>query len=320
MIRLSQLIPLNYQEEKAKFFSNNQYNPQFVYADVIDPKILMYYGETNEALVEKAERLLIEYLPYQKIKLTEKQLNSYLTQAEIQQTTENYLNRQGITNRYQIVWINDAIARCSIKSHQILFRTGADYTELTLNGVLNHEIGTHALRRINDEKQPWHKHKLSLGFENSLQTEEGLATIQQHLDDELPVLYGSALKYFAVSLAQSESFVQTWSELEKYYLDKEKIWNTVFRVKRGLSDTSKAGGFTKDKVYFEGAYAVATWLSEHEYIVDDLYLGRISLNDIEQAKSLKKTTQPILPFFVSDDPAAYKEKLLTLIRENELSK
>ena len=96
--------------------------------------------------------------------------------------------------------------------------------------------------------------------------------------------------------------------------------NTVFRVKRGISNTSHGGGFTKDLVYFEGAYSVAKWLHQHDYVVSDLYLGRISIHDVEKAKLLQNSDSLQLPFFVTDDPLKYKEKLSSLIRENELAK
>ncbi|MBP9819972.1 DUF1704 domain-containing protein [Candidatus Woesebacteria bacterium] len=320
MLQLKQLIPLNYLEEKQKFFSDNSYNPQFIYAHDIDHKKLSYYGVPTEALVEKAERIAEEYLPYQSIKLHEKNLDPFLSPPEIANQTVAYLEKQGVVDRYSIAWSDKAIARCAILSHQITFRTNADYTINTLNGVLNHEIGTHALRRINDEVQPWHGKKSSYGFANSLQTEEGLATLHQHLDDELPALFGSAVRYLTVHTAQSASFVDTWKEMKKFYQSKEKLWTAVFRAKRGLTDTAQPGGFTKDLVYFEGSYKVSLWLRDHDLDISKLYLGRLSIKDVEKASELEDTVKPILPFFITDDAQSYKKKLLAIIRENDFSR
>ncbi|MBP7876033.1 DUF1704 domain-containing protein [Candidatus Woesebacteria bacterium] len=319
MLQLKQLIPLNYQEEKDKFFSDTSRNPQFIYADDIDGRKLTYYGVPTEVLVEKAERIAEEYLPYQSIKLHEKKLDPFLTQQEITKQTVVYLERQGVADRYTVTWSDTAIARCAIQSHRITFRSNADYTSRSLNGVLNHEIGTHALRRINDEMQPWHGKKRAYGFANSLLTEEGLATLHQHLDDELPALFGSAVRYLTVHTAQSASFVDTWKEMKKYYQSKEKLWTAVFRAKRGIKDTTQPGGFTKDLVYFEGSYKVSLWLRDHDLDISKLYLGRLSIKDVEKAASLHTTVEPILPFFITNDAQSYKKKLLAIIRENDFS-
>ncbi|MBP9691266.1 DUF1704 domain-containing protein [Candidatus Woesebacteria bacterium] len=318
MIQLSQLVPVNYQAEKVKFFTDHTYNPQFIYPGSISSSDLVYYGLPKPAVTEKAERIVVSNLPYQLIKISEKKLDPFLSPNDILLQTEAYLKKTGIIDRYQINWSSKAIARCSIKSHEILFRVGADYTEHTLNGVLNHEIGTHALRRLNDEKQPWHDKRKLLGFKNSLLTEEGLATLHQHMDDEIPVLFGAALRYLAVDIAQSSSFAMTWHQLRKYFQDDEKLWTTVFRVKRGIKNTENPGGFTKDLVYFEGAYTVANWLVETDYAVKKLYLGRISTDDVTKAESITPLSEPILPIFLIHSPEAYREKIAGIMKENEL--
>jgi len=43
-------------------------------------------------------------------------------------------------------------------------------------GALDHEIGTHFIRKLNSRKQPWYKQK-KMKFGNHVATEEGLASI-----------------------------------------------------------------------------------------------------------------------------------------------
>jgi hypothetical protein len=49
-------------------------------------------------------------------------------------------------------------------------------------GVLNHEIGTHLVRRLNDNKQIWYNQRSRYGLQPYLATEEGLASINSVLD------------------------------------------------------------------------------------------------------------------------------------------
>eukprot|EP00826_Nyctotherus_ovalis_P014190 TRINITY_DN13928_c0_g1_i8.p1 TRINITY_DN13928_c0_g1~~TRINITY_DN13928_c0_g1_i8.p1 ORF type:complete len:128 (+),score=20.04 TRINITY_DN13928_c0_g1_i8:92-475(+) len=56
-----------------------------------------------------------------------------------------------------------------------------EYRRDQIEGVLNHEIGTHFIRKYNDQFQPWNgcrkKHKLR----KYISTEEGLASLNQLL-------------------------------------------------------------------------------------------------------------------------------------------
>ena len=55
------------------------------------------------------------------------------------------------------------------------------YRRNEIEGVFNHEIGTHYLRKYNDRKQIWYKNKKAYNLKNGqyMPTEEGLATTCQ---------------------------------------------------------------------------------------------------------------------------------------------
>lgn len=42
------------------------------------------------------------------------------------------------------------------------------YTKNTIEGVMNHEIGTHFLRKYNDRNQKWFKERKKFGLEHYL--------------------------------------------------------------------------------------------------------------------------------------------------------
>ena len=46
---------------------------------------------------------------------------------------------------------------------------------------MNHEIGTHFIRKYNDRGQKWFKERKKYNLENYLESEEGLAAINQQL-------------------------------------------------------------------------------------------------------------------------------------------
>jgi hypothetical protein len=72
-------------------------------------------------------------------------------------------------------------------------------------GVLDHEVGTHFLRRHNEKNQAWYKKKDKFEIKNCMATEEGFASINQMvtaaLDGKHPYLYRSAINYYLAAKA-----------------------------------------------------------------------------------------------------------------------
>lgn len=58
-------------------------------------------------------------------------------------------------------------------------KEGVKYRIGRMIGVLDHEIGTHYLRKHNERLQPWHKHRKKNKMINCVATEEGLACTNQ---------------------------------------------------------------------------------------------------------------------------------------------
>lgn len=129
-------------------------------------------------------------------------------------------------------------------------RVPCKYRRGRIIGVLDHEVGTHFLRRNNEKSQPWFKKKDKFEVKNCMATEEGFASInqmvRQALDGKHPFLYRSAINYYLAAKAQTMSFVELYHDIEKYIDDKTDRFQLVTRVKRGFEDTSIAGGYFKD--------------------------------------------------------------------------
>lgn len=112
---------------------------------------------------------------------------------------------------------------------------------------MNHEIGTHFLRKYNEKYQKWYKDKKKYNLSPYLKTEEGLAALNQltsYVVQETipPLLYRAALLYYCCCLASKYSFAKIYEIMSKYQPDPELRWRECVRVKRGIADTSKPCG------------------------------------------------------------------------------
>lgn len=86
-----------------------------------------------------------------------------------------------------------------------------------------HEIGTHLVRRSNEEIQPWlHKHKKYNMIQDERvikATEEGLAMVHEAMHLPSLLLARPALYYFASARAIKLSFAELYAELEEWVSD-----------------------------------------------------------------------------------------------------
>lgn len=168
-------------------------------------------------------------------------------------------------------------------------------------GVIDHEIGTHYLRRHNERLQVWAKKRDKHDIKNCIRTEEGLACTNQQvrvaLNDGVPYLYRPALNYYMGYKASQMSFVDLFNDIGKYIDDLTSRWRYCLRVKRGLTDTSEPGGLYKDQVYLEGAVAV---LRERKTLdFHGLCCGKISIEEMKRLSEkgkLRKEAIKIPPF------------------------
>ena len=127
-------------------------------------------------------------------------------------------------------------------------RVPLEYNKVSLMGALNHEVGTHILRRLNHKdncvRKPTPRGKL---------IEEGLAAVNQLLPEEHPFLFKAALRYMAAIYASRMGFADLYNQLKKWVGERGDCWRECVRVKRGLANTEAPGGFYKDQCYLIGA-------------------------------------------------------------------
>lgn len=315
---LANLIPTNLNEEKEKFFADHSYNPQFQYKEPIDQKKLLEHGKPSEKYEKIAEKILKKTFFGRNEHDLFMMEGPLVSQKDVEKTVHTFLHMHNLHNRFKILWSSSFVVRTSINADTIKLRLPADFRKEGLLGMLYHEVGTHALRRINYEQQPWYKKKNRYGFSRYLKTEEGLATLHALIPHSFKSAFIPAIRYMAVAKAQKASFAETWKYIGKYVQDPERRWRVTYRQKRGLTDTSKPGGYSKDLVYFEGLVDMYHWLATHEFDLTKLYYGKIAAKDTEKAFKLNPNFHPALPSFFKLSPQKYADEIKKIGEFNNL--
>jgi hypothetical protein len=216
---------------------------------------------------------------------------------------QEQLNSSGLKS-WNVELRKKTIANASVdalKKKLILKRRNFSFREI--KALINHEIETHVFRSANGYLQ---KFKIlgSIGTTNYLKTEEGLATVMEELNGthnpvRLKFFYA---RHIASYLAQSKSFYEIFKVLhERYNLSLNNAYLITKRVKRGLTDTSRPGGFIKDHLYFEGKEMIEKYIKDGKPLIP-LFSGKFDIEDYDMLKSKLKP-----PKYV---PAILKNKLL----------
>jgi uncharacterized protein (TIGR02421 family) len=313
---LSYLNPTNLQDEAREFFSSKNYEPKFTYKtfiraeglksrleainvvektplgqlfrDVKERLLLsvkaiekigreeftgiQLYGTPSKELVRKAY-LLLDKTPREPVP-TKPYAATYMKSA-----IEKALLQYNFTG-WRIA-IKPAVARVAVSPSRrtIVIRDTAKFSSIGVKCILAHEIGVHVLRAMNGYRQQYEIFGTD-AIPGYLQTEEGLAALHEK---KAGCLTNNRLRRFAgrviaVSMAMKGGFRDVFNELCKFFPPKEAFEMTV-RVKRGLKDTSAAGGFIKDHVYFEGKLALEDFIAKGNDLTP-VYAGKIGLEHI----------------------------------------
>ncbi|KAI6051257.1 KIAA0895 [Marmota monax] len=229
--------------------------------------------------------------------------NRFLKQIVVH-LTEDLLSRASMTvvNGCPTLTINVSTAR-----------------EHWLEGMLRHEIGTHYFRGINNLQQPWNswtgrkKHELK----PNNPTEEGLASIHSVLFRKDPFLWRAALLYYTVYQASQMSFCELFKDIGKFVKDPNTRWDYCVRAKRGWTDTSQPGCFSKDQVYLDGILQILRYRDSIDFHLLTA-LGKVSYEDVDRLKGLAVTENMRVPHFLQDYDR-YMEHLEKIMEVNELT-
>jgi uncharacterized protein (TIGR02421 family) len=330
---LAFLNPTNLQDEERAFFASQNYEPKFTYrsftrTDALRTRLeAISVAEMNplgQLFRDIKESLLNEVRALENLgtdNFTDVQLYSTPSRATVQKAYEilEHTPREPIpTKPYAATYMKAAIEKALLQHgftgwritlKQSVARVSvspskrtiviSDNAKFSANGVkcmLAHEVGVHVLRAMNGYRQQYEIFGTDT-IPGYLPTEEGLAALHEK---KAGCLTNNRLRRFAgrviaVSTALKGSFRDVFNELCKFFPPKEAFAMTV-RVKRGLKDTSAAGGFIKDHVYLEGKLALEDFIA-HGGNITPLYAGKIGLEQIGMVETGVMLPPVYLPKF-----------------------
>lgn len=244
------------------------------------------YGKPTPILFRNACKVLrgrMESYNIVERKVSKKLKEKYLKYDEISEVFSQVFEEFGLDG-----WAVDKSmnigkngVKVGMKTKKILVDPGIERSVLKLRKTLVHEVGTHVLRGVNG---------LESGFEafskpnltSYLDVEEGLATWNENSMGLLTSdwLRKKAALVYALYVGEDMSFRQLYNCVYGA-LPKYAAFDTVYRVKRGLGDTSYPGIYSKDIVYFRGFRRVLNKLKKDPSLYELLYAGKVGFKEAE---------------------------------------
>ncbi|MBT4916969.1 DUF1704 domain-containing protein, partial [Candidatus Peregrinibacteria bacterium] len=147
----------------------------------------------------------------------------------------------------------------------------------------------------NGKMQPYEL--FNRGFADYLMTQEGLAMYNVEKQRHIPFSTNdkALCHVIAIDSALKSSFQKTFDKLISLGINKQQAFRSCLKAKRGLGDTSKAGAFTKDYIYYKGHKQVVDYVNEGGNITD-LYIGKLNIEDLKKLEKIKGLAKPrVLP-------------------------
>lgn len=318
------LRPLNLEQEKQIFFESDfKHEPQFEYMQPEPRGVLEKYGEGSGLFLEQAvgimECVLRKFGSYEKFE--EVTGGSILPKSQVWAAVRKYLQKEGCVGEV-VVRLSDELLSQAVmvveSCRPTLTINLAGARQHWLEGMLRHEIGTHYLRGVNNNLQPWatSDSRKQFGLKPANPTEEGLASLHSVLLRKQPYLWRAALLYYTVYHAAHMSFSQLFSHIARFVQNPDVRWEYCLRAKRGQSDTSQPGCFSKDQVYLDGILR----LLRHRRNIDFKMLttlGKVSYEDVEKLRHLAVFSRTRIPHFMRDQER-YLQHLDHIVAVNEL--
>ncbi|XP_023387800.1 uncharacterized protein KIAA0895 homolog isoform X5 [Pteropus vampyrus] len=247
---------------------------------------------------------------------------SLLSKTRIWSHVRRYMVKEGCMGEIVVHLTEDLLSRASmtvVNGCPTLTINVSTAREHWLEGMLRHEIGTHYFRGINNLQQPWNswtgrkKHELK----PNNPTEEGLASLHSVLFRKDPFLWRAALLYYTVYRASQMSFCELFRDIGKFVKDPGTRWDYCVRAKRGWTDTSQPGCFSKDQVYLDGILQILRYRDTIDFHLLTA-LGKVSYEDVDRLKGLAVTENTRVPHFLQDRDR-YMEHLEKIMEVNELA-
>lgn len=248
------------------------------------------YGKPTEALYRMAKK---------EFKELAKGLEGYLDDEGDGKLTSEDASKEfnKVFKKYKIAWKaklkEDLVSRCIAgKKNSLFVRKDALFDAARIKALVAHEIETHILSAENGKRQPYMV--FNRGTAKYLETQEGLAIYNTRTalsDDPDFVNVVSHAIVMATKVGMKGSFREVYDFVKGLGFSEEKSFRIALKLKRGLEDTSKPGIFTKDYIYYKGFKDIEKFVEDGGDL-KDLYIGKISVHDVDWIKKLPGIKKP----------------------------
>ncbi len=248
--------------------------------DSFSTKSIRLFGSPKLKYIKAAKNLINEY-SQQNTDGTPRDTSKILKPRELETAVEKIFAEYGLDPSLFILSnFNNhktSRARTLFRSGTIIINRKIKWTQNSLKAMIAHEVLVHLLRSSNGAKQQYKI--LRLGTKGYIKTEEGLATIMKYVSNGEFVMFRPAILYSAIDQALQNSFAEVAKEIIRNGINPIGAFNYAVRVKRGLSDTSKPGAFTKDQ-YFGWAINIAQDLLQNPKDMDHIFNGKANIPEL----------------------------------------
>jgi len=171
---LKEIKPTNLEKEKEAFFNlDGNYSPFFIYANIsqITEHDKEYNGmqKPHDKYLQLAVRILeraneLNYLG----RLSSSPL---LNAEETSKAFDDYIDYLDIGDLIDYEFVENTVAPTSVihnnleNQSKVIIGLPIQYRKVSVQGVLNHEVGTHFIRKYNNRLQKWHIERKKFGLQ-----------------------------------------------------------------------------------------------------------------------------------------------------------
>lgn len=280
-------------EEKKEEISNKIALLEKIDEHLFTDFSIRLFGKPDESDLETCQQML-KKIDFQNLKNEEPIYDSQIAKERFEKVFKNYgLNHWKVKIKENMV--SDCVAG---KNFHLFVAQNAKFSEERIKSLIVHEIETHILTAENGKLQPYQI--FNRGLAKYLITQEGLAmyNVETQRNKEFKENYKALAHVLGIHEATKSSFRETYNKLIELKIPKETAFRSALKAKRGFSDTSQKGAFTKDYIYFKGYYEIKEFL-KNDGNLKELYLGKINVKDVNIVKSIPQIKEPkILPHWL----------------------
>ncbi|XP_010285550.1 PREDICTED: uncharacterized protein KIAA0895-like, partial [Phaethon lepturus] len=148
-------------------------------------------------------------------------------------------------------------------------------------------------------------------------TDDLLSQAVMMVEEPGSTVWRPALLSSPIERASRLSFSALFQDLEQYVQDAGVRWEYCVRAKRGQTDTSQPGCFSKDQVYLDGILRIL----RHRQTIDFpllAALGKVSYEDVNRLKKFGVLEKARIPHFMQD-LERYMKQLDHIVTTNGLN-